>query len=47
MLYPTGALLCNTNCFRPSNPLRMLGEFLIQKSDEIEGGAACKKEPPE
>ncbi|RMJ25812.1 COMPASS complex subunit Sdc1 [Aspergillus sp. HF37] len=32
---------------QPSNPLRMLGEFLIQKSDEIEGGAACKKEPPE
>ncbi|KAL2825320.1 hypothetical protein BDW59DRAFT_161797 [Aspergillus cavernicola] len=23
---------------QPSNPLRMLGEFLIQKSNEVEGG---------
>lgn len=25
---------------RPSNPLRVLGEFLIQKSNEVEGGAS-------
>lgn len=33
--------------FRPANPLRVLGEFLIQKSNEVEGGAggANKKSP--
>ncbi|PLB46023.1 putative COMPASS complex subunit Sdc1 [Aspergillus steynii IBT 23096] len=25
---------------QPSNPLRVLGEFLIQKSSEVEGGGA-------
>ncbi|BDD59194.1 COMPASS (complex proteins associated with Set1p) component [Monascus purpureus] len=25
---------------QPSNPLRVLGEFLIQKSNEVEGGAS-------
>ncbi|KAA8646974.1 hypothetical protein EYZ11_000088 [Aspergillus tanneri] len=27
---------------QPSNPLRVLGEYLIQKSNEIEGGASNK-----
>lgn len=26
---------------RPPNPLRVLGEFLIQKSNEVESGAAA------
>lgn len=24
-------------CARPANPLRVLGEFLLQKSNEVEG----------
>lgn len=24
-------------CDRPANPLRVLGEFLLQKSNEVEG----------
>lgn len=27
----------DTDCSRPSNPLRVLGEMLIQKSIEVEG----------
>ncbi|KAL2799026.1 hypothetical protein BJX66DRAFT_294585 [Aspergillus keveii] len=27
---------------QPSNPLRVLGEFLIQKSNEVEGGQSGK-----
>ncbi|KAI9930123.1 hypothetical protein ASPWEDRAFT_167791 [Aspergillus wentii DTO 134E9] len=32
---------------QPANPLRVLGEFLIQKSNEIEGGAPGSKKSPE
>lgn len=32
-----------TEC-RPSNPLQVLGEFLIQKSKEVEGGAKKESE---
>lgn len=28
------------NGIRPSNPLRVLGEFLVQKSAEVEGAQA-------
>lgn len=31
-----------TNCYRPANPLQVLGEYLIQKSEEVEGDS--KKE---
>ncbi|RHZ69894.1 hypothetical protein CDV55_105119 [Aspergillus turcosus] len=32
---------------QPSDPLRVLGEFLIQKSNEVEGGAVATKKSPE
>ncbi|KAF4215255.1 hypothetical protein CNMCM8980_004017 [Aspergillus fumigatiaffinis] len=32
---------------QPSDPLRVLGEFLIQKSNEVEGGAVPTKKSPE
>ncbi|EAL86944.1 hypothetical protein CNMCM8812_002462 [Aspergillus fumigatus] len=32
---------------QPSDPLRVLGEFLIQKSNEVEGGAVSAKKSPE
>ncbi|EAW11938.1 DPY30/SDC1 family protein [Aspergillus clavatus NRRL 1] len=32
---------------QPSDPLRALGEFLIQKSNEVEGGAAGPNKSPE
>ena len=31
--------------FRPSNPLHVLGEMLIQKSNEVEGTDNSKKSP--
>ena len=31
------AKVTNGGLFRPSDPLRVLGEFLIQKSRELEG----------
>ncbi|OJJ44892.1 hypothetical protein ASPZODRAFT_17806 [Penicilliopsis zonata CBS 506.65] len=30
---------------QPPNPLRTLGEFLIQKSNEVEGAAGSNKSP--
>ncbi|KAJ5833221.1 hypothetical protein N7474_001532 [Penicillium riverlandense] len=32
---------------QPSNPLRVLGEFLLQKSNELEGGAGDAKKDSE
>ncbi|RJE26629.1 COMPASS complex subunit Sdc1 [Aspergillus sclerotialis] len=32
---------------QPQNPLRVLGEYLIQKSNEIEGGNTGEKKSPE
>ncbi|KAK1143890.1 COMPASS (complex proteins associated with Set1p) component [Aspergillus melleus] len=32
---------------QPSNPLRVLGEYLIQKSNEVEGGVAGANKTPE
>lgn len=32
---------------RPSNPLRVLGEFLLQKSNELEGDAGDAKKDSE
>lgn len=40
-------LIAITTVCRPPNPLRVLGEFLIQKSNEVEGDVAAgtKKSP--
>ncbi|KAL4888337.1 hypothetical protein BDV59DRAFT_206164 [Aspergillus ambiguus] len=32
---------------QPQNPLRVLGEFLIQKSNEVEGGPSSTNKSPE
>ena len=33
----SGQELANKDCNRPEDPLRVLGEFLLQKSKEFEG----------
>lgn len=36
------ATIANSALLRPANPLRVLGEYLIQKSNEVEGAQSGK-----